>query len=88
MIFTVLISMATYLLTFILAIFPQSSGLPEGFTDAADTVGGYVGLIDTLLPVNALAFCITTLISVQLAIFGFKSFKWLISHLPFIGGKG
>lgn len=88
MIVSAFIIFATYILTLVISLFPDSAGLSSSFQTSADTLGGYVGLINTLLPVDALAFAITTLITVQLSVFGFKTFKWVLSHLPWFGGKG
>lgn len=88
MIVSAFIIFSTYVLTLVISLFPNSTGLPSSFQTAADTMGSYVGLINTLLPIDALAFAITTLITVQLSIFGFKTFKWVLSHLPWFGGRG
>lgn len=88
MITAALIFFASYILIFIAALLPESTGIPVAIQNAVVTLGGHLRVIDVLLPVDALALAMTTVISIQLAIFAFKSFKWLLSHLPFIGGRG
>lgn len=88
MITAALIFFASYILIFISALLPQSTGIPVDVQNAVLTFGGHLRVIDVLLPVDALAVALTTVISLQLAIFAFKSFKWLLSHLPFVGGHG
>ena len=75
-------------LNFIIGLFPTSSGFPEEVHSAFSTLGGYVGLIDVFIPVQTLLWCLTIVFTVEIAVFGFKTLKWLLSHIPFIGGKG
>lgn len=75
-------------LSFIIGLFPTSSGFPEQVHDAFSTLGGYIGLLDVIVPTQTLLWCLLLLFSVEIAIFGFKTLKWLLSHIPFIGGKG
>ena len=88
MITAALIFFASYILIFIAGLLPTSTGIPVAIQNAVVTFGGYLRVIDVLLPVDALGLAMTTVISIQLAIFAFKSFKWLLSHLPFVGGRG
>lgn len=88
MIVSSFIVFVTYLLSLVVGLFPTSTGFSSGFSTAASQMSGYVGLINTLLPVDTLAIAISTLVTVQLSVFGFKSFKWLLSHLPIVGGRG
>lgn len=87
MITAALIFFASYILTFIASLLPSSAGIPPSVQSAVVTFGGHLRVIDVLLPVDALALAMTTVISIQLAIFAFKSFKWILSHLPFVGGR-
>ena len=77
-----------YFLSFILNLFPSGTGFPSSVHSAFSTLGGYVGIFDVFVPISILLFCLTTAFSVEVAIFGFKTIKWLISHIPFLGGKG
>jgi len=88
MIFTSFVYLASYVLGFIVNILPDSTGFPSDVQTAFDTMGGYVQLLDTLLPVGTLAVVLGILVSVDVAIFGFKTLKWLVSYIPFVGGKG
>lgn len=88
MITTGFVYLGATILSLIVAILPTSTGFPAELSSAFVTMGGYVQILDTILPVSTLATVLGILISVDLAIFGFKTFKWLISHLPFVGGRG
>lgn len=73
-------------IAFIIGFFPTSAGFPTEVHSAFSTLGGYVGLMDVFCPVSILLFCLTTIFGVEIAIFGFKTVKWFISHIPWIKG--
>jgi len=72
----------------IVNLFPTGSGFPEVWHTSAQTLGGYFNMMSVIIPVEALSVCIGLLITVELSLFGFKTVKWLISHIPFVGGRG
>lgn len=75
-------------LNFIINHLPSGGGFPTEVHEAFGTLGNYVGIIDVFVPLSIVIFCLTLLFSVEIAIFGFKTIKWIITHIPFIGGKG
>ncbi|MFA6251562.1 MAG: hypothetical protein WC603_02975 [Candidatus Paceibacterota bacterium] len=75
-------------LSFLIGLFPSGTGFPEGFHTAMATLGGYVHLLDPLVPMATLLTCVTLIFTVEIAIFGFKVLRWILSHVPFLGGKG
>lgn len=75
-------------INFLIGLFPNGTGFPTEVHTAFSTLGGYIGLIDVLVPVSTMLWCLTLIFGVEIAIFGFKTVKWIISHIPFIGGKG
>jgi len=88
MITSFLLTLAVTVLNTILLIFPASSGFPSQVDTAVAFVAGYVGILDPIVPLSTLATILTLVITFELAVFAFKGFKWLISHIPFVGGKG
>jgi len=88
MIIDAIINFAYFLIQTFIGFFPSSTGLPDEVHTAASAIGGYFGIWDPVLPLDTLATCVGLIISVELGIFGFKTFKWIISHVPWIGGKG
>jgi len=88
MIFTGFIYVVVFLLGIIIDLLPTSTGFPADVTTAFATFAGYVQILDVMLPIATLGTVLGILISVDIAIFSFKTLKWLISHLPVIGGRG
>jgi len=68
--------------------FPASTGFPPEALSSASTIGGYFGMFSPLISISTLLTCLTLVFGVEIAIFGFRSLKWVISHIPLIGGKG
>jgi len=69
-------------------MFPFSEGFPEEAHSAVAYIGGYFGMFSPLIPMSTLLTAITLVLTVELGVYGFRTLKWVISHLPFIGGKG
>jgi len=72
----------------LIQVFPVSQGFPEEAHGAASYIGSFFGMFDPLIPMGTLLTVLTLVFGVEIAIFGFRTLKWLISHLPLIGGKG
>lgn len=83
-----LIYIAYGLVSLIIAIFPTGGTFPSAVHTATTALGGYLHILDPLVPISTLLSCLTLIFTVELAIFGFKTFKWVASHIPFIGGRG
>lgn len=88
MIFSGFVYLGAFVLDMITSILPSSSGFPPDVQAAFTQMGGYVQMLNTLLPIGTLATVLAIVISVDVAIFGFKTFKWVISHIPAVGGNG
>jgi len=87
MITTQLINFANYTIGVILSWLPDWGGFPSEVSDAFSLIGSYMGLLDPLIPIAAIAVCVGIIFMVELGIFGFRSGKWIISHVPFVGGR-
>jgi len=87
MIMSGLINVVTYLLGGIISLFPSSTGFPSQVSDAFAWLGNYVSILDPIVPIATLSTCIAIVVGVELSIFGFKTMRWIISHVPFIGGR-
>lgn len=74
-------------LSFLIGLFPSGSGFPTAFHDATQALGGYLHILDPLVPINILLSCVLLIFGVEIALWGFKMFRWIFSHVPFIGGK-
>jgi hypothetical protein len=75
-------------LHFTIGLLPNGSPFPAEVHSAFSTLGSYVGIIDVFVPLTVLLWCLMLIFGVEIAIFGFKTIKWIISHIPAIGGKG
>lgn len=88
MIVTGIISLAYSILNWLINVLPNSTGFPTEAQSAFTTLGGYLGVWSPILPITTLATCVGIIFSMELGIFAFKSIKWIISHIPWIGGSG
>jgi len=82
------INFAYTVVNFIFGIFPTGGTFPTAFHTAMSTLGGYVHLLDPLVPMATLLTCVTLVFGVEIGVFGFKVFRWLFSYVPLVGGKG
>jgi len=87
MITTFLLSLSSYVVSAILYLLPDSSGLPSQVTSALSVLSGYVGILDPILPISTLAVVFSLVIAFELAVFAFKTLRWLIGFVPFVGSS-
>jgi len=85
---TLLLNAVYSFLQFLIGIIPTGGVFPSEVHSAFSTLGSYVGIMDVFIPLSVLLYCLTAIFTVELAVFTFKTIKWLISHIPLIGGKG
>lgn len=88
MITTAIIIIAYQLISWFLMILPASNGFPIEAHTAMTSLGGYLDIWSPILPITTLMTVLTFVFGVEISIFGFKSVKWIISHIPWVGGKG
>lgn len=69
-------------------LFPVGTGFPPIVASSASLIGGYASTFSPLIDFPQLAAAVALLFVVELGVFGFKTLKWVLSHLPFIGGAG
>lgn len=87
MITNAIINLGYYLISFIIGIFPTGGGFGVDIHNSAKMVGGYLDIISPLVPITTLLATTTLLFTFEIGVFGFKTLKWIVSHIPFIGGK-
>jgi len=88
MITDALITLGAGLIGGIVSILPDSSGFSPDVLAAAQHLGAYFGMFSPLIPISTLATAVTLVFTVEIAIFGWKTIKSLISHIPQFGGSG
>jgi len=88
MITSTIMNFGLSILQAVISLLPASQGFPPDVLSAMTTLGGYTGIFSPLISVATLGTCLALAFSVEIGIFGFKTMKWTLSHLPFIGGRG
>jgi len=88
MIVSAFLNIINFFFELIVSVFPSGTGFPASVHSSAQMVGGYVGILDPIFPIDTLYQVITLVIVIEIAILGFKSLKWLMSHIPLVGGRG
>jgi len=87
MITNAIIGLGAVIISLILNVFPLSSGFSSDVTTAVTYFGGYLGILSPIVPVSTLLALLGLVIFFELTVFGFKAFRWVFSHVPFIGGR-
>jgi Mg2+/citrate symporter len=82
------LSIVFWFLGVIINLLPNSSGFPPQVIAGATMIGGYTQIFSPLVDFGTLATVVGLAFSVEIGIFGFKTLKWVLSHIPFIGGHG
>lgn len=75
-------------LAMLIGFLPASQGFPPEVLSAANLVGSKIAIFEPVMPVATMSACLGILFSAQLGIWGWKTFKWIISHIPYFGGRG
>jgi len=88
MITTGFINIGYYILHWLIGLFPVGSNLPASAHTAAAYLGSFFALIDPLVPTTTLATIVGLIFGVEIAFFGWRTLKWILSFIPFIGGRG
>lgn len=87
MIFDAFLYIAVYILSWLVEKLPTGVGFGAEFHTAVSSLGGYVEMWKPLFPMDTIATLVSLIVIVELSIFAFKTAKWIISHIPFIGGS-
>ena len=88
MIVDAIINLASSLIAGIVNALPDSSGFSDSVLSAAHSLGGYFGIFAPIIPLATLSVAVTLVFSVEIAIFGWKTIKSIVSHIPQFGGSG
>jgi len=88
MITNAIINLAFGLASALVSVLPNGSGFDPSVLAAARTIGGYFGMFAPIAPIGVIATAVGTIFVVEIAIFGWKTVKSLVSHIPQFGGSG
>jgi len=58
--------------------------LSASISNALDTAGTYLALMDTVIPISTLLTVLGVIVSIEVGIFLFKGIMWVIKKIPFI----
>jgi hypothetical protein len=87
MITTAILNLAYLIVSGIVALFPTSTGFPDAVASAISSVTGYMYVFSPIIPFSTLLTVLQFVVAFEIIVFGFRSAKWIIGHLPWIGGK-
>jgi len=85
MISTFFITIGSYIMTFLHAVLPASTALPEGISDALEYVGSAINSISFIIPVDALFGALVIVIGYEAAMWLFHGVLWVWHKIPILG---
>lgn len=88
MIVTIFLNLVYKLLSGFIALFPVGTGFPTTVHTAFQTLGGYFQILDPLIPIATITAGVLFIFAMEISLYAFRMFKWLMSFVPFFGGKG
>lgn len=88
MIFTGFVYLGAYVLSALIGILPDSTGYTTETLASFELMAGYAQILNSIIPAVELAVVLGIVIAVDIAIISFKTFRWLLAHLPLVGGRG
>jgi hypothetical protein len=56
--------------------------LPDGISNAIETINGYLGGLNVVLPIDTLLQVLFAILAVEVLILAFKGLNWLIRKIP------
>jgi len=72
MITDIFLSITIFLLHSFVELLPVSSGFPPEFAQAFYTYGSYTSILDPIVSWSTLAFCVSLIFGLEIAVFGFN----------------
>lgn len=88
MITETLLTISNFVISIIINLFPAGTGFPSSVHTAASYLGQNVGFLNPIIPLETLQQILLLIIGIEILIFTFKTVKWAVSFLPFVGGRG
>lgn len=82
-----ILALGYLVLHWIVGLFPISTGFPAEVNTAMSTIGGYASTLNPILPFDTMAVIIGLLVIIELGILSWKTLRWGLSYVPFVGGK-
>jgi hypothetical protein len=82
--FFIIASGVLALVSSLFPVIPISSGISSAVSASISALWS----LNSFIPVPTLALVVGLLVSIEIGILVFKFFRWFMSHIPFVGGKG
>lgn len=84
----IFINFAYFFISFFINLLPNGVAFPSEVHESALLLGGYNDLFSPIIPFTTLATVVPIALSIRFGYWIFRSIKWIISHIPLVGGKG
>ena len=78
---TTILNLIYGFLSYLISLFPTGTGFSGGVHAAATNLADYLHILDPLVPISVLLSCVTIIFTVEIALFGFRTLKWLLLHV-------
>ena len=86
MILEALIIVVLLVINLIFSVFPTITP-PEAIATAFTTATTSLWTLNAFIPIPTIVSAVSILMLTELTILQFKFWKWVVSHIPFIGGR-
>ncbi len=67
---------------------PNSIPLPTELFSAFSLAGSYLSMLSPIIPLVTLSTIILLVLAVEISMLSFRTIRWIVSYIPFIGGRG
>ena len=71
----------------ITSVFPTVT-VPSDIASAFASASASLWTLNSFIPIPTLVSCVSILFLTELVILQFKFWKWIVSYIPFFGGRG
>jgi len=85
MISTALVNIAYLITNTVFLIFPTTTGFPTEVHTAFEFIGGYLYMLDPIVPIDTLVTTVSWIVTLELLIVGFRILEWTYRKIPIVG---
>jgi len=77
-----ILSVPAFLVQGIITLLPASTGIQSEWVNALYTMWNYVNAFSFIIPVATFVFCIGTLMTYYLIVYGWDALNWILRKIP------
>jgi len=88
MLTTLIITIPITFLTLLANLFPIASSMASGVASALSSASSSLWALNAFIPVPTIALATGIAVSVEIVLLSFRFARFIISYIPFFGGKG